>query len=34
MKLLRFGLKGQEKPEIIDSDGAIRDLSSLLGEQQ
>jgi hypothetical protein len=32
MKLLRFGLKGQEKPEIID--GAIRDLSSLLGEQQ
>lgn len=30
MKLLRFGLKGQEKPGILDADGAIRDLSSIV----
>lgn len=29
MKLLRFGPKGQEKPGILDTDGNIRDLSSL-----
>lgn len=28
MKLVRFGTKGQEKPGIVDSDGAVRDVSS------
>ena len=27
MKLLRFGPKGREKPGLLDSDGAVRDLS-------
>ena len=30
MKLCRFGPAGQEKPGIVDSDGAIRDLSSVV----
>lgn len=30
MKLLRFGPKGQEKPGLLDRDGAVRDLSALL----
>ena len=27
MKLVRFGAVGQEKPGLVDGDGAIRDLS-------
>jgi 2-keto-4-pentenoate hydratase/2-oxohepta-3-ene-1,7-dioic acid hydratase in catechol pathway len=30
MKLLRYGPSGQEKPGILDSEGRIRDLSSLI----
>lgn len=30
MKLLRFGPKGQEKPGIMDVDGIVRDLSSVI----
>ncbi|MEQ1106078.1 fumarylacetoacetate hydrolase family protein [Acinetobacter ursingii] len=30
MKLVRFGAKGQEKPEIIDAQGHIRDVSSII----
>ncbi|WP_445115563.1 fumarylacetoacetate hydrolase family protein [Acinetobacter sp. WZC-1] len=30
MKLLRFGEKGNEKPGILDADGHIRDLSSIV----
>ncbi|WP_280569603.1 fumarylacetoacetate hydrolase family protein [Chromohalobacter sp. 296-RDG] len=30
MKLLRFGPQGQEKPGLLDADGKIRDLSSLI----
>lgn len=32
MKLLRFGPKGQEKPGIVDTDGKVRDLSSLVDD--
>jgi 2,4-didehydro-3-deoxy-L-rhamnonate hydrolase len=32
MKLLRYGPAGQEKPGIIDSQGAIRDLSSVIAD--
>ncbi len=32
MKLLRYGTKGQEKPGLLDHEGAIRDLSSLTGD--
>ncbi|OTG86925.1 ureidoglycolate lyase [Acinetobacter sp. ANC 4558] len=32
MKLLRFGLKGQEKPGVLDSEGKIRDLSSIVSD--
>jgi len=32
MKLCRFGPAGQEKPGIIDADGAIRDLSSIVAD--
>ncbi|MBW8745009.1 MAG: fumarylacetoacetate hydrolase family protein [Sphingomonas sp.] len=32
MKLCRFGPAGQEKPGIIDADGAIRDLSSVVAD--
>lgn len=30
MKLLRYGLPGQERPGILDSDGNVRDLSSVI----
>jgi 2,4-diketo-3-deoxy-L-fuconate hydrolase len=30
MKLLRYGPPGQEKPGVLDDDGAIRDLSSTI----
>lgn len=30
MKLVRFGQKGQEKPGVIDADGTIRDVSSIV----
>lgn len=32
MKLLRYGNPGQEKPALLDADGAIRDLSGVLGD--
>src|ERR1044071_818247 len=32
MKLLRYGLAGQEKPGIVDGDGQIRDLSSIISD--
>lgn len=32
MKLIRYGQKGQEKPGILDTDGAIRDLSALIDD--
>ena len=32
MKLVRFGEKGHEKPGVIDKDGAIRDVSSLVAD--
>lgn len=32
MKLLRFGPKGQEKPGLVDADGVIRDLSSIVDD--
>lgn len=32
MKLLRFGQKGQEKPGIVDADGAVRDLSGIVDD--
>ncbi len=32
MKLLRFGPKGQEKPGLLDRDGQIRDLSSIVDD--
>ncbi|PIE18124.1 MAG: 2-hydroxyhepta-2,4-diene-1,7-dioate isomerase [Proteobacteria bacterium] len=32
MKLLRFGPKGQEKPGIVDADGAVRDLSGIVDD--
>ena len=32
MKLLRVGLKGQEKPCLLDSQGIVRDLSSLIAD--
>jgi 2-keto-4-pentenoate hydratase/2-oxohepta-3-ene-1,7-dioic acid hydratase in catechol pathway len=32
MKLVRFGPAGSEKPGIVDSDGAIRDLSSVVDD--
>jgi len=32
MKLLRYGPPGQEKPGLLDADGAIRDLSGLLDD--
>lgn len=32
MRLVRFGLPGQEHPGIIDSSGAIRDLSGIVSD--
>jgi 2-keto-4-pentenoate hydratase/2-oxohepta-3-ene-1,7-dioic acid hydratase in catechol pathway len=32
MKLLRYGLAGQERPGILDSDGNVRDLSGLIAD--
>jgi len=32
MKLLRYGPKGQEKPGLLDSEGRIRDLSSVVAD--
>ena len=32
MKLLRYGQTGQEKPGVLDADGRIRDLSSLVAD--
>ena len=32
MKLLRYGLKGQEKPGLLDKDGQIRDLSGVVAD--
>ncbi len=32
MKLLRFGAKGKEKPGLLDKDGRIRDLSSVVAD--
>ena len=30
MKLVRFGKVGEEKPGLVDADGAIRDLSGVV----
>ena len=32
MKLVRYGRSGQEKPGLIDADGAIRDLSAIIDD--
>jgi 2-keto-4-pentenoate hydratase/2-oxohepta-3-ene-1,7-dioic acid hydratase in catechol pathway len=32
MKLLRYGLAGQERPGILDSDGNVRDLSGVIAD--
>jgi 2,4-diketo-3-deoxy-L-fuconate hydrolase len=32
MKLVRFGAAGHEKPGILDRQGAVRDLSSMLAD--
>ncbi|MEO1990232.1 MAG: fumarylacetoacetate hydrolase family protein [Martelella sp.] len=32
MKLVRYGEKGAEKPGVLDADGAIRDLSGVIGD--
>ena len=32
MKLLRYGAKGKEKPGLVDKDGRIRDLSSIVAD--
>nr|WP_280517536.1 hypothetical protein [Alysiella crassa] len=32
MKLLRFGAKGAEKPAILEAQGNIRDLSSVVAD--
>ena len=32
MKLLRYGRSGEEKPGLLDADGAIRDLSAHIAD--
>ncbi len=32
MKLLRYGLRGAERPGILDANGQIRDLSGRIGD--
>ena len=32
MKLLRYGLPGQEKPGLLDENGILRDLSGLIND--
>ena len=32
MKLLRYGLPGREKPGLLDAQGRIRDLSSIIDD--
>ncbi|WP_274631117.1 fumarylacetoacetate hydrolase family protein [Arvimicrobium flavum] len=32
MKLVRYGVAGQEKPGILDAEGSIRDLSGIVGD--
>lgn len=32
MKLLRYGLPGQEKPGVLDAEGRVRDLSGVIGD--
>ena len=32
MKLLRFGMRGQEKPGVLDQQGQVRDLSAVVGD--
>jgi hypothetical protein len=32
MKLLRYGLAGQERPGILDADGNVRDLSNVISD--
>ena len=32
MKLMRYGAKGAEKPPLIDADGQVRDLSSIIAD--
>ncbi|HEY3849829.1 MAG TPA: hypothetical protein VGL87_02580 [Steroidobacteraceae bacterium] len=32
MKLLRYGHSGSEKPGLLDDQGRIRDLSSMMGD--
>ncbi len=32
MKLLRYGPRGAEKPGVLDGEGALRDLSGILGD--
>mgnify|MGYP002525739350 FL=1 len=32
MKLLRYGSAGKEKPGLLDQDGSIRDLSSVIND--
>jgi len=32
MKLLRYGPAGQEEPGVLDCDGRIRDLSTVLSD--
>ena len=32
MKLMRYGAKGSEKPALIDAEGQVRDLSSVISD--
>lgn len=33
MRLVRFGLPGQEQPGILDSQGIVRDLSGIVDDK-